>query len=75
MKLKGILKENGKIIIADISFKTYKDMLYCKNVSGNKWDNDEIYLVADKMIKRLNESGLIVRYTQVSSCAGVLEIK
>ncbi|MBE3089265.1 MAG: class I SAM-dependent methyltransferase [Candidatus Atribacteria bacterium] len=75
LKLKGILKENGKIIIADISFKTHKDMLYCKNVSGNKWDNDEIYLVADKMIKRLNESGLIVRYTQVSSCAGVLEIK
>jgi len=28
LKLKGILKENGKIIIADISFKTHKDMLY-----------------------------------------------
>ncbi len=75
LKLKGILKENGKIIIADISFKNHEDMLYCKNVSGNKWDNDEIYLVADKIIKRLNESGLIIRYTQVSSCAGVLEIK
>ena len=75
LKLKGILKENGKIIIADISFKNHEDMLYCKNVSGNKWDNDEIYLVADKMVKRLTDSGLIVRYTQVSSCAGVLEIK
>lgn len=75
LKLKGILKENGKIIIADISFKNHKDMLYCKNVSGSNWDNDEIYIVADKMVKRLNESGLIVRYTQVSSCAGVLEIK
>jgi len=49
-------------------------MLYCKSISGNKWDNDEIYLVADKMVKRLSESGLIVRYTQVSSCTGVLEI-
>jgi len=75
LKLKGILKENGKIIIADISFKNHEDLLYCKNVSGNKLDNDEIYPVADKMIKRLNASGLIVRYTQVSSCAGVLEIK
>jgi putative AdoMet-dependent methyltransferase len=26
LKLKGILKENGKIIIADISFKNHKDM-------------------------------------------------
>ena len=75
LKLKGILKENGKIIIADISFKNHKDMLYCKNISGNKWDNDEIYLVADKIVKKLTESGLIVRYTQVSPCAGVLEIK
>ncbi len=75
LKLKGTLKENGKIIIEDISFKNHEDMLYCKNVSGNKWDNDEIYLVADKMVKRLNESGLMVRYAQISSCAGVLEIK
>jgi len=75
LKLKGILKENGKIIIADISFKNNKDLVYCKDISENKWDNDEIYLVADKIIKRLNESGLIVRYTKVSSCAGVLEIK
>jgi len=75
LKLKGILKENGKIIIADISFKNHKDMLYCKNVSESNWDNDEIYLVVDKMVKRLTESGLMVRYTQISSCAGVLEIK
>ncbi len=74
-KLKGILKENGKIIIADISFKNHEDMLYCKSISGNKWDNDEVYFVADKMVKRLTESELIVRYTQISPCAGVLEIK
>ena len=75
LKLKGILKENGKIIIADISFKNHEDMLYCKNVSGNKWDNVEIYFVAGKIVKKLTDSGLMVRYTQVSSCAGVLEIK
>ena len=74
LKLKRILKEKGKIIIADISFKNYKDLLYCKNISGSKWDDDEIYLVADKMVKRLTDSGLIVRHTQISSCAGVLEI-
>ena len=74
LKLKGILKENGKIIIADISFKNYKDLLYCRNISRSKWDDDEIYIVADKMVKRLTEFGLIVRYTQVSLCAGVLEI-
>ena len=75
LKLKGILKENGKIIMADISFKNHKDMLYCKNISGSNWDDDEIYLIADKMVKRLTDSGLMVRYTQISSCAGVLEIK
>jgi putative AdoMet-dependent methyltransferase len=75
LKLKGILKENGKIIIADISFKNNKDLVYCKDISENKWDNNEVYFVADKIIKKLTDSGLIVGYTQVSSCAGVLEIK
>jgi SAM-dependent methyltransferase len=60
---------------ADISFKNHEDMLYCKNVSGNKWDNVEIYFVAGKIVKKLTDSGLMVRYTQVSSCVGVLEIK
>jgi len=75
LKLKGILKENGKIIIADISFKNNKDLVYCKDISENKWDNNEIYFIADKIVKKLTNSGLIVKYTQVSSCVGVLEIK
>lgn len=75
MKLKGILKENGKIIIADISFKNNKDLVYCKDISENKWDNNEIYFIADKIVKKLTNSGLIVKYTQVSSRVGVLEIK
>jgi len=75
LKLKGILKENGKIIIADISFKNNKDLVYCKDISENKWDNNEIYFIADKIVKKLTNSGLIVKYTQVLSCVGVLEIK
>lgn len=75
MKLKGILKENGKIIIADISFKNNKDLVYCKDISENKWDNNEIYFIADKIVKKLTDSGLMGRYAQILSRAGLLEIK
>lgn len=48
MLLKRYLKENGKIIIADISFETRKELEICKNDSSKKWDDEEIYIVADE---------------------------
>lgn len=73
-ELKDILNVNGKIIIADVAFKTGKDLENCKTKSGSDWDNDEIYMVIDNIGAKLNESGLNYNYTQISSCSGVIEI-
>lgn len=74
-QLKKALTANGKIIIADVGFKTRKDLEQCKNESGRYWDDDEEYIVADEMTEKLRSIGFVGKYTQVSDCAGVLEIE
>lgn len=71
-KLKKYLMSNGKIIIGDIAFKTEKDKEKCCYNSGDKWDNDEIYIIAEKIQEQLNQ--FETTYTQICQCAGVLEV-
>lgn len=73
-ELKQLLKANGKIIIADVAFETQLALETCKEVSGERWDLDEIYMVADKITKRLKYINIDCSYKQISSCAGILEI-
>ncbi|MGX4600070.1 class I SAM-dependent methyltransferase [Faecalimicrobium sp. JNUCC 81] len=73
-KLKDLLNENGKIIIADIAFKTEDELINCKDINSNKWDEDEIYMVEEKIVPQLFNKGIHSTYTQISSCAGILEI-
>lgn len=74
-ELKNNLKEDGKIIIADIAFKTKEEMKECKMSSKNKWDDDEFYIIESDIKHNLYKMGFDVKYTQISSCAGVMEIK
>ncbi len=71
-QLSNMLSEGGKIIIGDISFIDDKNKEMCKRNAKDGWDDDEIYIVADKILPLLKEKGLIVKYTQVSSCSGIL---
>ncbi len=73
VKLKEKTEENGKIIIADIAFRTNDEMKQCRENSEG-WDEDEIYMTAEEMTKKLRKKMLDSTYTQISSCAGVLEI-
>jgi putative AdoMet-dependent methyltransferase len=73
-KLKNVLNKDGKIIIADIAFKTKEGLLQCQSKSGDIWDSDETYIIADEFIKKLKEQEIIANYKQISSCAGILEI-
>ena len=66
--LRNCLKENGKIIIGDVSFETRKDLEQCKRKAGDTWDEDEIYFVVEEL--RKDFPGL--SFTQMSDCAGVL---
>lgn len=73
-KLSASLDKDGKIIIADISFPTGEKLNGCKGRNADKWDHDEFYLAADKFTDKLKLPGFKVLYTQISSCAGVLEL-
>jgi putative AdoMet-dependent methyltransferase len=71
---KALLNKTGKIIIGDVAFETREELLKCKEKSKSKWDEDEIYIIADEMAQAVKKHGLAVNYTQISSCSGVLEI-
>lgn len=74
LELKQRLRNNGKIIIADVAFRTAEDMESCKKEAGSAWDDDEAYIVADQFLEKLSKRGIEASYTQISSCAGVLVI-
>lgn len=73
-ELKNLLKPGGKIIFADVAFETEKDLNNCKEASGDSWDEDELYMVAEKIIEMLKADGIASSYKQISSCAGILEV-
>lgn len=73
--LGGNLNPGGKIIIADVAFNTAGDLAACRERSGDKWDGDEIYMVAETLLPLLQNSGLTAEYRQVSSCAGILTLQ
>lgn len=73
-ELKKLLKPGGKIIVADVAFENQQDLKACRVLSGDNWDEDEIYMVADKLTKMLKDKGINCSYKQISSCAGILEI-
>lgn len=68
------LNNNGKIMIADISFRTEHDLEICKSKYADQWDHDEHYSIADSITPRLEKMGMTVSYSQISICAGVLSL-
>ncbi len=75
MQLKDALTEQGQIIIADVAFETRLALEKCRTEAGNDWDDDEYYIVMEELKAALVQLELKVNYTQVSGCAGVLQLK
>ncbi|MEG2786843.1 MAG: class I SAM-dependent methyltransferase [Romboutsia sp.] len=73
-RLKDLLVRDGKIIIGDVGFKTKNQLLECRNYNLDKWDEDEIYIVEEKIIPELRKNGVNGSYAQISSCAGIIEV-
>lgn len=69
-KLLNNLKENGKILIGDISFENRNLLNQCKEVAGNEWDDEETYCVADELKKVFPN----LQFTAESFCGGVFVI-
>ena len=68
--LQGCLKENGQILIGDVAFETREKLEQCREAAGDKWDDEEIYFVADE----LKRSFPNLSFLQVSHCAGILTL-
>ena len=69
----NLLNEKGKILIGDVSFETRNELETCKEKFDELWDYDEIYFVADEIIKDFDDRYSCV-FTKISHCAGVLTI-
>lgn len=64
------LKDGGKILIGDVAFETRNEWHKCKEESGDEWDNNEIYCIAEEL--RLEFPNL--RFEKITFCSGVLII-
>lgn len=62
------LKDGGKILIGDVAFENREELDKCKRESGDEWDNDEIYCVADEL--RTEFPTLI--FEKMTFCSGIL---
>lgn len=73
-QLQNYLSEKGKILIADIAFPTLEERESYRLQAGNEWDDQEYYIAADEFLPLLDGTEWEVQFTQISPCAGVLQI-
>lgn len=60
----------GRIYIGDVAFGTREELNACRDICGDEWDEDEFYLVAEEVSKRI----VGVQFEKVSYCAGILTL-
>ena len=67
------LAPGGQMLLGDIAFPHQSALEQVKADVGDDWD-DEYYWLADKSVRALENAGFKVEYSQVSTCAGVLNL-
>lgn len=66
-----LLRDGGPLYIGDVAFETRAELERCKILTGEEWDDDEIYFVADELAKIFPQ----MKYEKFSFCAGLLSLK
>ena len=66
--LLAYLKDGGKILIGDVAFEDREKLEKCREESGDEWDKDESYCVADELIREF--PNLI--FKKMTFCSGIL---
>ena len=64
------LKAGGKILIGDVAFETRNEWAKCKEESGDEWDSNEIYCIAEEL--KLEFPNL--HFKRITFCSGILII-
>ncbi len=68
--LESYLNDNGQILIGDVAFETREELNQCRQSTGNEWDDEEIYFVADELRSEFPR----LTFARLSYCAGILSI-
>ncbi|NLJ41787.1 MAG: class I SAM-dependent methyltransferase [Clostridiales bacterium] len=71
--LLGHLAEDGTIIFGDVAFQNTRDLEYAMERDRPIWDDEEDYLVADRIKGMFPD--LWIDFKKISYCSGVLTIK
>ena len=69
-----LLTPDGSILIGDVCFRTRKDLLLCKESTGENWDDGENYFVFSEIQEQLASICELTLH-EFSYCSGVIEIK
>ncbi len=69
-RLQGMLKPDGLILIGDISFKTAADQEACRKRAGDGWDEEEVYIVYEELVRDFPQ----LTYERVSFCGSVFTL-
>lgn len=64
------VKEGGMIIIGDVAFESRDELNKCREISGDEWDDEEIYCVADELRQAFPD----LSFEKVTFCSGILKI-
>lgn len=70
--LLGRLAPGGAILLGDVAFETRAELDACRRQSGDAWDADEIYIVADELRRHLPAGQF--HFHRTSHCAGVVTL-
>lgn len=62
------LKDDGMILIGDVVFKTRDELNKCRDISGDEWDDEEIYCVVDELRAIFPN----LKFEKVTFCSGIL---
>ena len=69
-ELQAHLHPEGRIYIGDVAFGTYEEMNACRERSGDEWDEDESYIVIEKLENEIEG----MQFDKISYCAGILTL-
>ena len=69
-QLQKHLAPGGKIFIGDVAFSSRSDLEACRRISGDEWDDEEFYLVADEILPLFPGA----HFDPISFCSGILTI-
>ena len=72
---KELLRENGRLIIGDISFLTAEARVKARANLETVWDDDEYYWAADEFKDMMLGNGFTIDYEQISEYGGIYIIK